>query len=108
MVDKIFSIEAASEFTKMTKDKKRKNMSNEICKTWFRRFLKQVIKSELYISVSANFSLADMSVQNLERMGHIVDEVLKLTESDRQGPMGNKIDEIFKKYWPALLRLRSS
>ena len=82
-------------------------MSNEICKTWFRKFLKAVVKSEFYISVSANFSLAEMTATNLERMGHIIDEVLKLTENKEHGPVGKKVDEIFKKYWPALLRKQS-
>ena len=82
-------------------------MSNEVCKTWFRRFLKIVAKPEVYISMAANFSIMELTIQNLERMGHIVDEILKLAESEPQGPKGKKADEIFKKYWPALLRKQS-
>ena len=106
--DKIFNLNIAREFTKMTNDKKRKNMSNEAYKIFVRRTFKKIVKKETYTPFAANFSTADVTFENKRRIGKILDAIFNLIEKEGTNqPLGKKCDDIIKEIWPQLLRKRT-
>ena len=103
--DKIHTMEIATLFTQLTKDKKRRNMGLECFRIWARMFLKKVIKPEYYILVATNISDMEMNTENRKYFGRIVDEVFDLLDKgDGVVDKGSKIDQIIKKHLSMLLR----
>ena len=128
--DKINEMEVAKEFTRMTKDGKRKDMGLELYKIWARSFLKKVIKErimrliihkrviimgdypykpEYFIMVSSNLSDFATTIEHRTQFGKVVDKILTIVERNGNKPsMAKQIDRVFKEHLSSLFRLVES
>ena len=105
----------AKEFANMTRDKKRKKMSNEVFKIWVRRIFKKIIKPEYFTLVCVNFSNVEMTRSNKMKLGVMFEEIIQITDgprrvydvdNDQHVPVAvaSKCDEVIRKQFPSLLR----
>ena len=96
----------ARDFAKMTKEKKRKDMSMEAYKMWARSMIKMIFKQEFTVIIMANFDKLDTNEENRERYGKMLDMIHKHhRENENSFTLGRDIDEIVKKVMPELLDL---
>lgn len=98
-------MEVAADFNKRTKEGARRDMSKEAFSTWARKMLKGMIKPEFFIMVSSNFSELPNTTEMRTNFGKALDAIFDLVENAPEMTQnGKKIDEIFRKFLPSLLR----
>ena len=113
--DKIMSHRDARDFANMTRDKKRKKMSNEILMIWMRWVLKRLAKPEFYILMCINLSKIDFVRKEKIKFGHMIDDLVKVIDGPRQKydtekdrlfdiPIASECDKIINRHFPTLLR----
>ena len=95
----------AREFTRLTYEGSRKNMSHEAYKIWARRILKKILRPECFIVVAANLSNLEVNSDNRSSFGAAIDDILELKRtSEGKGSMSMAVDGILRKHIGDLLR----
>ena len=96
----------AREFTRLTYEGNRKNMSHEAYKIWARRILKKILRPECFIIAATNISNMEVNSENRSIFGKAIDNILKLKSKSegKGGSMSMAVDKILKENLGDILR----